>query len=135
ATIDLYVERTLGPDNSPLWLFSSTTVTAVSEIQPEDESLLERFLPSYLQDNIWGGVPAGQWLAAILIAALAIFLAWAIIAFLILIISLIWKKAKTEPISGIIKALSVPFQLYLAVWLFLLLSREAGLSIVLRQRF
>src|SRR5690606_5983406 len=106
------------------------TVTAVSDIEPEDRSILERYLPSYLKENLWGGVPAGQWLAGILIAALAIFLAWAIIALLILIIRLIWKKAKSEPVSGIIKALSVPIQLYLAVWLFLLLSQEAGLSIV-----
>src|SRR5690606_34212884 len=134
-TIDLYVERTLGPDNGPIWLFSSNTVTTISEVEPEDQSLLERYLPAYFKDNHWGGVPIGQWLAAVLIAALAIFLAWAIIAFLFLITRLIWKKAKTEPVSGIIKALSVPFQLYLAVWLFMLLSQEAGLSIILRQRF
>lgn len=133
--IDLYVERTLGPDNAPVWLFSSSTVNTIAQIEPEDQSLLERFLPAYLKSKLWGGVPIGQWLAAVLIAALAIFLAWAIIAFFIFIIKLIWKKAKNEPLSGIIRALSVPFQLYLAVLLFLILSQEAGLSIILRQRF
>lgn len=134
-SIDLYVERTIGPDNGPIWLFSSTTVTTISELEPEDQSLLEQYLPSFLKDNLWGGVPAGQWLAAVIIAALAIFLAWAIIALLFLLTKLVWKKARTEPVSGIIKALSVPFQLYLAVWLYILISRDAGLSIILRQRF
>src|SRR5690606_27899367 len=58
-----------------------------------------------------------------------------IIALLFLILRTIWKKARNEPVSGIIRAFSVPFQLYLAVWLYILLSQEAGLSIILRQRF
>lgn len=134
-TLDVYVEMTKGSEGGPIWLFSTTTVNAVSRIEPEELSLVERVLPSFLQTNLWGGVPIGQWIAALLLLVFSFSLAWGIIALLRLLTGLVWPKSRREPVSGIIKAFSVPIQLYLAIYLLIALSLEVGLSIIIRQRF
>ncbi len=134
-SIDLYVEQTEGPDGGPIWLFSSETIETLASITVEDELLVERFMPDFLHDNLWGGVPAGQWLAAILLIIFAYLFSWGIISVIRLLIRIFWKRARTEPTAGVIAAFALPLRLYLAVWLFVLLSQEVGISIILRQRF
>jgi MscS family membrane protein len=133
--IDLYVQRTEGPEGGPIWLFSSETVETLAAVTVGDELLVERYMPQILNENLWGGVPVGQWLAAILLAVISYLLAWTLVFLIKLLIRTSWKKARTEPTSGIIGALGLPFRLYIAVWLFIYLSQEIGISIILRQRF
>src|SRR5690606_31289040 len=47
----------------------------------------------------------------------------------------IWRKARTDPTSGVITALSLPFRIYFALWIFVDLSERIGISIIIRQRF
>lgn len=133
--LNLLVEETEGPQGSPVWLFASETVETIAAITVEEPLLVEQILPNFLKDNLWGGVPVGQWIAALVLIALAYLLAWCVITFIKFIIPTLWSKARSESTAGIIAALSLPFKLYLAVWFFVFLSREIGISIIVRQWF
>lgn len=133
--LDLLVEETEGPQGGPIWLFSTETMESIEAISIEEPLLVEQILPDFLNDNLWSGVPVGQWLAALVLVVLAYLLAWCVITFIKFIIPSLWSKARSESTAGIIAALSLPFKLYLAVWFFVLLSREIGISIIVRQWF
>ncbi|WP_374163576.1 mechanosensitive ion channel family protein [Arcticibacter sp. MXS-1] len=82
-----------------------------------------------------GGVPIAHWLAFILILVLAYLLSIAITQLVLFLIPLMWRKARNEATSGIISAFVLPVRLYLTVWLFIFGSQQAGISIIVRQRF
>lgn len=134
-TFDVLLEKVESP-NGPLWLISDQTIDYIAALESvEEETLLvDRILPEYLETNEWAGVPVGQWLVMLGLAVLSYMVAWLIITFLLYLIPLAWKRARTEPTSGILRALSIPFKLYLAVWLFVFSTTELGISIILRQR-
>lgn len=131
---DLLLEQTEGPEG-PIWLFSDETVEAIASHSIEDELLIEQFSPEVLEDNNLGGVAISHWLALLLIAAGAYLVSWVIIWGILFLIPRLWKKARSEPTKGVIKSLSLPIKLYLAVWLFVAFTERVGISIVLRQRF
>ena len=133
--IDLFLEQTKGPEGGPIWLISSETVQSIAAVTIEDALLVERIMPDFLKENFWGGVPAGQWIAVLILAILAYLLSWSIVFIIRLLIRKFWRKARTEPTAGIIKALALPFMLYMAVLVFVSFSQEIGISIILRQRF
>jgi MscS family membrane protein len=135
-SFDILLEKVEGPDGGPLWLISDQTIEYVQEFSDLEEGalLIDRLLPDYLETNEWGGVPIGQWLVMVALAILAYTLAWFTITLLLFLIPLIWRKARTEPESGVIGAFALPAKLYLAVWLFVVATQELGLSIILRQR-
>ncbi|MDT0685951.1 mechanosensitive ion channel family protein [Autumnicola psychrophila] len=133
--IKLYVEATEGPKGGPIWLFASETMETIAKATIEDPLLLERIMPAFLHDNLWGGVPIGQWIAALLLVILSYLISWSIVFSIRFIIRLSWKKARTEPTSDVIKALALPVRLYLAVLLFVIISQNIGISIILRQKF
>lgn len=133
---DIFVEVVSGPNNAPLWLFSAETVKLISEIEAADSaSLVERFLPEFLQKTKWGRVSIGQWLVMVVLVILSYLISWAITAVTLFIIPKFWKKAETQPTAGIIKAFALPIKLYLAVWLFVYSSEAAGISFIVRQKF
>lgn len=134
---DLLLEKVEGPEGGPLWLFSDQTIQYIQEFSAleDDILLLNRFMPTVLERyEVWGAT-VGQWLAIIMLAAFSYMVAWLIIQFLLYLIPLLWRKARTEPTAGVLKAFALPVKLYLAVWLFVMLSTEIGISIILRQRF
>lgn len=133
--IDLFVERTEGPDGGPIWLFSAETIETIAAVTVEESLFVDRIMPDFLQNKLWGGVPIGQWLALLLIAVLAYFISWAVISLFLFLIPLVWRKARVDPTLGVITALSLPFRIYFAVWIFVALSEEIGISIILRQMF
>lgn len=133
--INLFVENTQKPDDPAVWQFSRETADSIAAITTEDIVLLNRVLPDALQDRLLAGVPVGHWLAVIVLIALSYLLAWSIILLIQSIIRLLWRKARTEPTHGIVKAFGLPFRLYLAVWFFVALSQQIGISIIVRQRF
>src|SRR5690606_36234586 len=51
------------------------------------------------------------------------------------IIPLFWRRARSEPTDGIIRAFRLPIRLYLAVWFFVVVSQRVGISIIVRQWF
>ena len=132
--INIVLERT-GEPTAPIWKISSETVKTIAAVTIEEELLLDRFLPKPLKDNLWGGVPAGHWLAIIFLFALSYLISWLLIWLIGCVIRFSWRRARTEKGLGIIDAFSVPVKLYLTVWLFILISQQVGISIIVRQRF
>lgn len=133
-TIDLFVEQTKGPDGGPIWLFSTETLSAIAKIEIDDVLLVERIIPHFLEEIMWGGVSAGQWILIILLVGFSYFLAWCIIGILLFVLRFVWRKATDEGNAGIIHAFLLPIRLYLAVLLFVGLTQEVGISILVRQR-
>src|SRR5690606_11861486 len=124
-----------GSDMEPLWQFSSSTVNALLAVTLEKEALLDRVLPDVMKEKMFAGVPVGHWIAVLLLIAFSYAVVWSIIALIHWLIRLVWKRSRTEPTSGVIEALELPFRLYFAVWLYVVLSQEIGISIIVRQRF
>lgn len=134
-TISIYVENTAGPNEAPLWEFSAETVAAVAKVTTDDTSLIDSILPETLKERLVGGVPLGHWLAMLVLVVISYFLAWAIVAALSFIITRLWRKARKEPVAGIILALELPVKLVLSVWFLIALSQKTGISFIIRQRF
>lgn len=134
---ELLLEKVEGPGGGPIWLFSDQTVKFIEELSTleEDVLLLNRIMPDILERYELWGATIGQWLAILLLGAFSYVVAWLIIHFFLYIIPLLWKRARTEPTAGVLKAFALPVKLYLAVWLFVVLSQEIGINIILRQRF
>ena len=133
--VNLYVENNEKADLPPVWLFSEETVSAIAAVKVEDNLLVNKILPESLKERLLAGVPIGQWLIIIVLIAGAYFLSWGIISLITFLITKLWKKARTEPTQGIIEALSLPIQLYIALWVFIDFSQRVGISIIIRQRF
>jgi len=132
--INLFVEST-GDETAPVWRISSETVKAIAAVSIEEKLLVDRILPSALKDNLWGGVPAGHWLAIILLFILAYVVARLVVWLIGYLLRISWTKARTEKGVHLIDAFSLPIRLYLAVWLFIAISQQVGISIIVRQRF
>jgi MscS family membrane protein len=133
--VNLYVQNTEAPGNPAVWLFSTESIAAVSAAKVDDVLLVDRILPQPLKETLLGGVPLGHWLAVIILIVIAYLVAWAFIALISLVIRGVWKRARIEPVSGVIDALGLPFRLYISVWIFIILSQQVGISIIVRQRF
>lgn len=133
-SVDLYVEETTGPEGGPIWLFSAETMERIAAADIEQDLVVEQILPDYFQETTWSGIPVGHWLLMVLLILPAYFAAWIIIRGIKYIIRLFWAKARTEPTAGIIYAFALPIRIYLAVWLFIILTQQLGISILLRQR-
>ncbi|TRW25327.1 mechanosensitive ion channel family protein [Flavobacterium zepuense] len=133
--IDLYVENKAAEDAPPVWLFSEETIAAVAALKINDNLLIDRALPQVLKDTMLGGVPIGHWLALIVLVIISYLIAWGIVFICSFLIRKIWRKAETEPTSGIIAALVLPFRLCVALWIFVTVSQQIGISIIVRQRF
>ena len=132
--INLFVEST-GDETAPVWRISSETVKAIAAVSIEEKLLVDRILPGALKDNLWGGVPAGHWLAIILLFILAYVVARLVVWLIGYLLRISWTKARTEKGVHLIDAFSLPIRLYLAVWLFIAISQQVGISIIVRQRF
>lgn len=135
-SFDLILESTKGADGGPLWLFSSQTIQRVplDTAKVKETTLVEKVSPKILEEREWGGVPVAHWLAMLAIIVVAYFLAVLITRFLVFIIPLVWMRARQESTAGIIHSFVLPIRLYLAVWIFVAASRNAGISIIVRQR-
>lgn len=136
-SFDLILESTTDSLGAPIWLFSSQTIQRVpidTGVVKNTTTIVEKVSPGFLETTEWGGVPVAHWLAMVLIVVVAYFLAGIIIRLLVYTIPLVWRKARTEATAGIIQSFVLPIRLYLAVWLFVVGSRAAGISIIVRQR-
>lgn len=133
--IDILLVQTRDENANPVWLFSEESLSQIASLTLDRRALVNRIMPEFLQNRIWGGVPAGQWIIAVLLIFLSYALAWSLISFITFLLPRISKAAKEDPVSGIIGALKLPLMLYAAVWIFVIFSRNLGLSIIIRQKF
>ena len=132
----IFVEKIIASDGSPVWLVSRETVDRISTMNIDTSvPLVGKFLPDVLEENTWGGVSIGEWLAMLILAAFAYLVSWSVTSLIILILGQFWKKAKVDPRAGIIKAFALPVKLYMSVWLFVIFSQEAEISVIARQKF
>lgn len=132
--VKIYVENVSKSDEAPLWLFSSSIVAEIATAKVSDDSILDKFIPNYLKEKTLGGVPLGHWIAMLIMVFLSYYFAKVVFLLLIAILRIIWKKSATDPIAGVVKALALPFQIYLAVLVFVVFSKEIGISIIVRQK-
>lgn len=134
--IDLVVKNTEAAGKPPVWRFSTETVDAISKVIITDDVLLiDKIIPESMDKMKLAGVPVGHWLAVVVLALIAYFFSWGVVALFCFLIHKLWKQAQKEHISAIIDALNLPIRLYLAVWVFVALSQRVGISIIVRQRF
>lgn len=133
-TIEILVENVSESENAPLWLISSGTIEKIASVNIEYSLLAERIIPDFLKGITWGGVSAGQWILLVILAVISYLLAWILIWILLLFLRLVWRKSRNESNEGIIRAFLLPIRIYAAVWLFVALTRELGISILVRQR-
>ncbi|QNF34000.1 mechanosensitive ion channel family protein [Adhaeribacter swui] len=135
-SFDLFLEKTTDKAGGPIWLFSSQTVKRLpAEIEQTDPPFVDKVMPAMVVKNKWGGVPVGHWLAMVLMALLSYAISWGLVRTLELLLRVTWRRAKEEPVAGIIQAFTLPLQLYTALWLFFQFSQRAGISIIVRQKF
>lgn len=135
-SFDLILESVTDTAGAPIWLFSSQTIQRVpiDTAVVQNTTMVEKVSPGFLEETEWGGVPVAHWLAMVLIIVVAYVLAGLLIRLLVYLIPLVWKKARTEATAGIIQSFVLPIRLYLSVLLFVVGSRTAGISIIVRQR-
>ncbi len=134
-TVNIILEQIEDPRQNPIWLFSKETIMSISGITADNVLLVDKILPDFLKNNLWGGVPIGQWLIVLLLIGFSYLIAWGFTSFGKYIIPKLWVRAREEPHSGVIEALSLPIRLYIGVWLFVVFTQELGISIILRQSF
>ena len=134
--LPIYLERTEDPDGAPLWLFSAETLRALPAITDTDSALaVDQYLPNFLLTNKWGAVPIGHWLVIVLFMGLAYLLAWGLVALGVVVLRLVWRRARRERASSIIQAFVLPTRIFVAVWIFVFLRQNTGISLVVRQSF
>ena len=135
--VDLLLEEVKGPDGGPLWLISSANVETLAVLNDLGEIVLplERILPTFVNEYKWAGAPVVHWVATLLLAAGCYLVVWVIVSFFLWLIPLFWKRAAKESVKGVLQAFALPLKLYLAVLLFVDLSQQLGISIIVRQKF
>jgi MscS family membrane protein len=136
-SFDLILENVQDKEGNPIWLFSTQTIEHIplDLDELEAKNLIGEIAPSFLQESKWGGVPIAHWIATIMLLIASYLLALGVARLFIYLIPKIYKKAGEEPYIGVLRAFSLPAQLYLAIWAFTFFSRESGISLVVRQRF
>ena len=134
--VNILLEKTEDPIDGPIWLFSSETVQRMPALSEKLAGFgIEKILPDFLIDNKWSGVPIGHWVAMFVLVVLAYLLAGIITTLSIGLLRITWKKAREPQIAEVVQAFVLPLRIYLAVWLFVLVSQNIGVSIVIRQKF
>ena len=134
-SFSILLEKTTGPFGGPIWLVSSETVQRIPTLAEEVSGFsIDQALPTYLVENKWAGVPIGQWLVMVILMVVVYLLAGAIVKVIVSVLHRSWYKARDERIAGIIHAFVLPTRICLAVGLFVLVSQEIGMSIIVRQK-
>lgn len=135
-SFEIMLESIRDKEGGPIWLLSTQTLERIPNRLEEAPMapFVSKIIPDVLIEKKWGGVPIGHWLISIFLVILAYFLAWSLTKIILFIVPKLWTKARIEPTSGILKAFSIPIQIYLSVWLFVYASEQADISIIVRQR-
>ncbi|MCR5862373.1 mechanosensitive ion channel family protein [Flavobacterium sp. J372] len=133
--LNLMLENTQAAAAPPIWRFSRETVDGISNVTISENLLIEKVLPRVLEVRTLAGVPVGHWLAAIVIMLISYLVSWGIISLIIFMMAKAWRLANKPHIAEGINAFNLPVRLYMAVWMFVIISQQAGISIIIRQRF
>lgn len=135
-TLDILLEKLKDKSGHPIWLFSSKTLSTIPlHTSDTNNANVDSFIPEYLNKNKINGSSVGHWVAIIFVALVSIIGA----LLLTIVISKILRYALKERLTNkqirLIKAFFVPLRLWVAVTIFLFLSQNIGISILIRQYF
>ena len=137
ARTDLLVRRieaSSNEDAGPIWLFARETLEEVPALAAASEAtLIERWTPGFLVGLSFLGVPAGDWLALLVIAAGA--LAFGQLAALALARIAARAKARLGRAEGEtwVRSSRVPIGLLIAVVIFKAAAVALGVAVIGRQ--
>lgn len=132
--IDIIAEMFQSEEYGHVWKISSQTVSDIPEaLQKLSIGFLDRLLPEVLIREKLYGVPVGHWAAISAIAVGSLIISW-ILSFIVLFtIRFFWKKSNEGFAKHLLEAFLWPIRLYMAVAIFVLVTRFVGLSIIARQ--
>lgn len=117
-----------------VWKISSETVSNIpNALKKLSIGYLDRFLPEILITTKSYGVPVGHWAAICAIAVISLIISWILSFMLLFFIRLFWKKSNEGFAKHLLEAFLWPIRLYLAVAIFVVITRFVGLSIIARQ--
>jgi len=135
-SFDLMLESTKDASGGPIWLFSSETLGRIplDTAKVAETTLVEKLSPKFMEKHEWGGVPVAHWFAIVFMIIASYVASFIITKLIQFILPVVWKRARRESTAGIIQSFVLPIRLYLAVWIFVVASRQAGISIIVRQR-
>ncbi len=133
---ELLLERIDLNNQETKWLVSQQTLVDLAAISADTTvPLIERILPTILNEMAWRGIPVGHWLSIPFIAILS-FLTGRLVAFLLQLSISFFTKERTEAkMVHILLAMVIPVWMVSSVFIFLWAERFLGISIVLRQSF
>ncbi|MGA6987135.1 MAG: mechanosensitive ion channel family protein [Terriglobales bacterium] len=108
ADVPVVLVRTSDPNSGKVWLFSSETLSRVSELYDNLKAhQIENKLPQSLVQNVFLGMPLWQWLALFAAIPLALAIGWAAVL-LLAIPRRFWLKYKNRPNLNAYGHLSTP---------------------------
>jgi len=135
-TIPILLERKSIPGRDRLWRFSVQTVQQIpAQSALMEQSVVNRFLPKYLIEKKWAGVPVGHWFVMLVLLMASYTLARLLVSLASWLLRISWYKARKEQTTQLIQAFVPPVRLFLTVVLFTAASGAIGVSIVVRQSF
>lgn len=134
-SVELLAEKITGDSGAPIWLISSETMKQVPALAKSlSETWIDRVLPApMIESKLWG-VPIGHWIAMLGFVGIAYIIAWTLVWGMAWCTRKCWKNTDVNK-SHVIDAFQLPVRLYLSVWLFVILSRQIGISVIARQYF
>jgi MscS family membrane protein len=108
ADVPVVLVRTSDPNSGKVWLFSSETLSRVSELYDNLKAhQIENKLPQSLVQNVFLGMPLWQWLALFAAIPLALGIGWAAVL-LLAIPRRFWLKYRNRPNLNAYGHLSTP---------------------------
>jgi MscS family membrane protein len=108
ADVPVVLVRTSDPNSGKVWLFSSETLSRVSELYDNLKAhQIENKLPQSLVQNVFLGMPLWQWLALFAAIPLALAIGWAAVL-LLAIPRRFWLKYRNRPNLNAYGHLSTP---------------------------
>lgn len=135
-SIDILLEKINDESGYPIWLFAKDTLNYVPVYSSQkNDTSVDVLLPDFLNKNKINGSSLGQWVAIIFIIALSFIISWVLIFIIKQAIRFIFDKKLSNKKKALIKAFLVPLRLWLAVTVFIFISENIGISILVRQYF
>lgn len=124
-------------NGAPLWLISKETIDFLrgNPATAQEGTHIDDVLPDFLQTWMIAGAPAGHWFAVVLVAIVIFVGIWGMLLLLRMLLMLMMPQEKRAKAATMMKAISLPLNLFLSAWFGKMLVKSMGVSIIVRQAF
>ena len=130
---DLMLRR-VEEDGAKVWVIAPETLALLPEMMAASEvSFIERITPDAFAGVTAAGAPAGDWLALLVVAALALGAGQALTMILHWVGLLVWARGDNERTDSWLKAARWPLGLSFGVAIFKAVTLALGISVVARE--